>query len=169
MKSLIDGFLMPKRFVRFGLLGVVFSLFFSYAQAQNVVELNQFLDSSKASELDIDQNFLFGRTPYGLLTSSKEKFPEGQGPRKIIAEGKGINKMNGSDKRFSNVELIQWKINQVDEKTISVDPSKFDTMENLKVILILSSIPLSKSEVEQMFSRFTDSDLTILYQYSEPV
>uniref|UniRef100_UPI00227A1F9D hypothetical protein n=1 Tax=Algoriphagus sp. PAP.12 TaxID=2996678 RepID=UPI00227A1F9D len=153
----------------FGFLGLVFSMFFSYAHAQSVVELSQFLGSSKAGELNIDQDYLFGRTPYGLLTSSKEKFPEGQGPRKIIAEGKAINKLNGSDKRFSNVELVQWKINELDEKTISVDPSKFNTMENLKVILILSSVPLSKSEVEQMFSRFTDSDLTILYQYSEPV
>lgn len=169
MKSLMIKFHKPKGTLRFGLLGLVFTLFFSSVNAQEVSELSQYLASSLSSETGIDQEYLFGKKPYVLFSPSQEKFPKAGSVRKIIAEGRGIDKVNSSDERIAGVELIQVKINTPSDKSISVDPSRLEGLENLQVILILSAVPISKAEVEQMFSRFTDLRWTILYQYSEPV
>lgn len=169
MKNFSMNFSKTRGLLRVGLFGVFLMMFISIAQGQSIEELDQFLGSEKAGQLGIDQEYLFGRSPYVLITSSRDKFPEGQSPTKVIVEGNAIDRLDGSDRRFNDVDLIHWKIKEAGDKTVSLDPAKIGTLENLKVILILSSIPLSKSEVERMFSRFTDSGLTILYQYSEPV
>jgi len=154
----------------FGLLLLMLSFFtISSVNAQNISELNQFLESQEADDLRIDREYLFGVHPTIYISESRIRYPEEGDAVKIDVIMDAINRVLEAEEALQNIEFFQLKITSEDQKSGSISSSILDQMPSLKVIFILSEVPISQSEVQSIVSQIQNQEVKILYLYSQPV
>jgi hypothetical protein len=154
----------------FGLLLLMLSFFtISSLNAQNISELNQFLESQEATELGINQDYLLGGQSVIHVTRTSIKLPEEGNALKADVRMNGLSRLSESVDALESVEILQLKITSEADKSITISSGIEELMPSLKVIFILSELPISQSEVQSMVSQIQNPAVKILYLYSQPV
>lgn len=153
----------------FGLLLLMLSFFtVSKVNAQNISELNQFLESQEAADLGIDRDYLYGNKPTAYVSSSRANIPNGNSPIKVDVSQNSFERIARLGSELETVEILRVKLVSENEKSGSIPSSVLDYMPSLKVILIVSEVPISSSDVVSMVSQIQNPAIKILYIYSQP-
>jgi hypothetical protein len=154
----------------FGLLLLMLSFFtISSVNAQNISELNQFLGSQEASELGIDRDYLYGSQSIIYVTQGRIKLPEEGSALKADVRMSGISRLSEAVDALDSVEILQLKVSSDSDKAIALPSGIEEQMPSLKVVFILSQVPISQSDVQAMVSSIQNPAVKILYFYSQPV
>lgn len=153
----------------YGLLFLLLSSFsISGVKAQNISEVNQFLGSQESLDLAIDRNYLYGNHPTAYVTSSRANLPNGNSPKKVDVSQNSFERIARLSSELETVEILRVKLVSEIEKSGSIPASVLDYMPSLKVILIVSEVPISLVEVQNMVSQIQNPGVKILYIYSQP-
>lgn len=154
----------------FGLFLVLLSFIsMSSVKAQDISELNQFLESQESNELGIDRDYLFDKISTVHVSRNRIKVSDDGRPLKIDVRMNAINRINEISDDLRSVENFQVKISNDADKSGIIPSGISELMPSLKVIFILSEIPISDAEVQRMVSSMQNSAVKILYLYSQPV
>ena len=138
-------------------------------KAQNISEVNQFLDSQESIDLGIDRNYLYGNKPTVYVNSSGINLPQGSTPKKVNVTQNNIGKIAGMSTELETVEILQVKVTSEAQISGSIPSSAIEQMPSLKVIFIISEVPITLSEVQSKVSQIQNPAVKILYVYSQPV
>lgn len=153
-----------------GMLLMLLSFFtISGTSAQNISELNQFLESQESVDSGIDSDYLYGSHSIVYVTYSDINFPQEGSPKEVNIMGGSLNRLTELGSALGSVEILLVKISTEADKSGSLSAAAIGQMSSLKVILVLSEVPISLSEVQSIVSSVTNPLIKILYIYSEPV
>jgi hypothetical protein len=146
---------------------LVFSVFPSFSQ--QVREYNEFLETLGSSEQQDLKNLFSGGAPQIYVSQSKVKtFGDGD-PRVIFMEPNSAESLANLSEGVSSVEGISIHFSSENNPSnFRLSTAQTSRLTALKYILVLSDSPISQATVQNMFTGFAESEVLILYQYSEP-
>lgn len=145
-------------------------LFFtiSNAKAQNISELNQFLNSQESIDLGLDRDYLLGMQSTAYLSGSTIDLPKVAIPNKLDLRNGGLSRISEIASSLVDIEILQLVISSDSEKSELIPVSVQELLPSLRVVIILSKVPVSVSEIEAITASFQNSSVKILYLFSEP-
>lgn len=151
-----------------GLL-ILFTFFqISAAYAQVPVELNKFLSSPESKTLGMDRSYLLGNHTIAYLSSTSVNFSKEELPTKLDVRDGGFGRISEVKSILGDVEILQIIVSDEGEKRQVIPTSVIEQIPSLRVVIILSEVPISAQEVQGLTVNFQGSSVKILYLFSQP-
>lgn len=140
------------------------------AKSQGVLQLDQFLNSADGDMKNVYRDLFFGNQPTIYLSEGGSiEYPESEYAQMVRATPSNMAQLTAENEQFRTVKVLQIKIEEDSQiNTVRLRGDQLGSFKNLLVILVISEVPMSASQVSAMFSGFEDSTVTILYQVSLP-
>lgn len=158
----------PQKKHRFSVFTILILCSFSFfnAEAQQVRELNTYLDSENLSSSDPFMDLLYGSGGIVEVKDGSLVLPRNPSPKNILLNSLGLSALSREEAVFGGIEFMQ--INLEEGGSFSLNYSSLAAFDSLKYIFVTSSSALTSDQVSQMLTGFAQSDILIFYQISRP-
>jgi hypothetical protein len=116
-------------------------------------------------DLNLLKSLIFDNVPTIFFVNQKIEDSNENFPQRLVSDANSIGMLTRDEEKIRTVKLLQININQTQEKSaVKLSTRNLGGFKNLTHIFIKSIFPLSKEDLTQMVSGYTNPDVIIVYQ-----
>lgn len=137
--------------------------------SQQAREYNQFLNSLGESEKQEVEDLFFGGKSQVFVGGGKVKVFGDSDPKVLFLEPSSVKDLGLVTTGGSSIQGISVHLGtDSGASNFKLNANEVAQFTALKYILVVSDQPINSASIGNMISGFTNSEVIILYQYSEP-